>query len=346
MDYKEFISFYTNDGQKHTYTFMKSLDVFLNQVENCVIEAQKNNGEASYKEIFSSIFTNTSTIHRLFYKETSKGKDISSTKFYQVRTIIIDFVKWLKDNDLLDNIDSIITYLSNLNYEKIVDKDNFIVSYFRNLESVINFIDDTGREAFRNSKSLKKNALPYDKTDDLLKEKCIAILGWYGFSFVDMTNIKKSDIITNNGKTYILSGNDKVFLSKTEADIIKRYSMSTSFRSITSATTTGKIIYVIDTDYLMRGKLETEDGKQTPNSLTTTIKVFNTKAAKLGSIHALNILSLYRSNLYSKVYNFAKESNNISITQLLATIGVTDSSEQTKHRVRYKNWVDTFYPTN
>lgn len=63
------------------------------------------------KEIFTSLFAKTSDIHKLFYKESSKGKEIGASKFYITKDIIIKFVKWLYQNNLLEDVDNVINYL-------------------------------------------------------------------------------------------------------------------------------------------------------------------------------------------------------------------------------------------
>lgn len=187
----------------------------------------------------------------------------------------------------------------------------------------------------------------HDPVNDLLKEKSLAILGWYGFSFVEMTKFKKSNIVISNNQSYLIKGNRQIFIGKPEAEILRRCALATSYRSITSNQRPSKLWYLCDNDCLFRGKASspTPDDILQPNALTTIARRFNEKAASVGSIHAINILSLARSNLYSKIYSFAKESPNISITQLLFKMGVTENSQQVQHRVRYNKWVVTFYPT-
>lgn len=341
MEYKEFISFYTKDGQQ-TRAVMQTLNVFLNQVEKSVIEARNKNSAMTDKEIFTSLFAKTSSIHQLFYKESSKGQEIGVSKFYITKDIIIKFVKWLHQSNLLEDIDSTISYLEKLSFGEIVNSDDFVVSYFRDLNSVIRFIDNAGQEIFRNSPSRKP--IVYDPVNDLLKEKSIAILGWYDFSFVEMTRFKKSDIVISNNQYYLIKGNNKIFIGKPEAEILRRYALTTAYRSVSSNQRPSRLWYLHDSEYLFRGSFPTPDNRLQPNALTSVVRRFNENAALIGSIHTINILSLARSNLYSKIYSFAKESPNISITQLLFTLGVTENSQQVQHRVRYNKWVATFYP--
>jgi hypothetical protein len=123
------------------------------------------------------------------------------------------------------------SYLQNLSYhfnieiqipsrnEVMASKETVI--YFKDLEAIISFIDETGQ----------KLCVDYDKKNDFLPIKSIVILGWHGLSFKEIAAVKKEDCFNGAG-AYTLAGR-KIKLDEWEHEILVRLSRAETNKAIT-----------------------------------------------------------------------------------------------------------------
>lgn len=155
IDRKKFIEeYYSNQSDSTISKTLASLRNIENLVDN--LKQLQQDDIALYSKLFS-------------LKPT--GNQVSLGKYFEMKALLINLEDFYGTKFYIPRRDELLKY-------------SISASYFRSLDDLINKID----KAAKNNHRLET---PYER---LLFLKGIVVLGWYGFSLQQITNLQKSSV--------------------------------------------------------------------------------------------------------------------------------------------------------
>lgn len=338
MDYKSFIKKYYSEANEYTLSYV---DFFLSQVKKMVVEAKRTIGNTvSEKEIFTALFEDKNNIKILSYSaKYSSGKkaDVGITKLYILKTFLINFADWLNTQNLIENYDELVKYITSLTPEKMLSEDSMAQIYFKSIDDVISFIDNIGQNCFNQIAATKKGFDSYDRNEDLLFIKTIAILSWRGYSYEEMLQIKKEDVCIRGNTNYCIIKPIRKNISILEYKILQNFASATEQRGLPS----GRLTKYNNTNMLLRP----QKSKQilVPNAIVCNLNRFNDYASSINSPFLLNTKALTKSGFYVMLHDTCKN-NDDSITQNIMRLKNCDYTQAFRARQYYEIWRKMFYP--
>lgn len=266
MDTEAFIKQYFPEATDATVTRIRN---WLKFVEEQLGEPITANALKSKDKKFYSA---------LFIGETST---IANTKYFMVKrwlTYLFDYV----------GVDNIIIPEREETLDLAANK-----SFFKSLQELIDYIDYCGRTKIPN----------INPSINMLYLKSICILGWYGFSHIQMAEALNSDLVTFEGNFCVKRDGILIPLKFEEYNILKTFSMTDTHQSYPS----GKIIYYKASKYLFKVRNTSDStGEEMVNidSLKLAIKRFNNNNPKKIDI---SLRKLRKNKLFIDIYNDKKD---------------------------------------
>lgn len=296
MNFEEFLEYYSIKNDKELSENAKTkIKTFLNQVKNYVIELEsdKNATEKTMYEDFFSLEDNIKFIICL-------GRNtLDSSTFYFRKRILSNFVLWLSES-MNFNIKSftIIDKIDNYKYNDFFSTIDYRSYFWNSISEIIDTIDYVGNIFSQKCQSKIK----YDNNFELLYLKSLSILFWNGFLAIEIIDIKKNEIISNDG-FYIKTQNKSVEISEYEYKILNSFA-NCNYQYLLPRRK--KLIY-LDGEYLFRVSKNVGYSRINRTSISNYLKVFNECASEIGLLKILDINFLKKCSMFNELYI-----NNIS----------------------------------
>lgn len=237
-----------------------------------------------------------------------KANMLSRRKYYFVKRIIISLFDYfeIKDTDV-PTLDALLESVS-------------AKKYFKNLQELLDIIDDACRASMKD----------YNPLLAASSLKCLCTLGWYGFSYQEMSELLGSDIKKSDDLYYIQKGTESIQITQND------WLLLTSFDTLCKTQTypTGKITNYQESEYLFKSTdIEGVNSKQmSVSTLKKTVTNFNSNNVRGVTI---SINELKKNGLFEKLY---KESSNIPVKENLKKY-VSTKTELYALLKEYNSWV-------
>lgn len=201
--------------------------------------------------------------------------------------------------------------------------------YFRDLPSILSFIDAVG-----------SNKLPnYNKQCDLVILKSIVILGWYGFSskeIADMPkgNLEYGDICKIFKPSYPADGQPYVEITRDEFLVLSALETLEEYQGLPS----GKLQRLKgNPDKLFRSTKDESDIDE--SDIIQTIKRFN-KIVPITKNMVINFRNLNKNAKFVSI--FEDKSDEALLTKIMKYMNCSKNAAL-NYRDQYCNWVETYH---
>lgn len=331
---KEFMDLYK---ASHPLSRIQRAEVVNRMLEESFTRIKNLDPAKSEEEIWKEIFSSVDLIKPMFGLWRSR-EAISFTIFRVTKLILRDFVTFLNDKGIISNTKELQLFISNLKYEETVNIAGLENSYFRNIESLISYIDDVGKCLYYNShKDGNPPAPDYDESTMLLDMKVIAILLWHGIIPADMIRLKNSDVHKSEEQCFITFRKNQIVIGEMEYQTIRNYikaekqSLLPRFPSARDYKKTNKLI---------KGCRDAVSA----NSICAYIKRFNKYIQEMTPFtKKITIQGLISGGFYSTVYEKEKTSQQ-SVFKIITQMTGENSSTAFNHSKEYLVWKSIFYP--
>jgi hypothetical protein len=204
-------------------------------------------------------------------------------------------------------------------------------AYYKDLPGVIDFIDSVGEEYYDG----------YDKTEDLLFVKSIAVLSWRGFSEREMQTMQKSAVFadkkTKPARYYASGGGKTVEISAREYSILKGLADADSHRGFPS----GVVRYYKGYEKRLFRPVTLAEACEYPY-LKSTLQRFNAAASLRGKVVTMSALK--KNGLFVKIY---EDKTRTSIYEKIANnTGVASKTSALKFKAEYLIWEAAYHGDN
>lgn len=199
------------------------------------------------------------------------------------------------------------------------------ICYFKDLKSVINFIDSVGSSVLDN----------YNKSLDLLNLKSLVILIWHGFRINDLAEIKVTDIKCDEQGFYVLHEDKTINITQDEYKILQGLTSIDSIRGLPSGRTT---YFNGREEFLFRSK--SPNSTIDESSFKQLINRFNNNIGF--SENALSILKLRKNAMFVNIFN--DNSDEKLINKIAKWTGATSESRLVYgYKKEYEWWLSLYH---
>jgi hypothetical protein len=262
----------------------------------------------------TDVLKNSAFLRRTFYMR--KTGTISRAHYYKVKEYLANLLAFYFISVPLPT------------HDEVLDSQEFIC-FFKGLRDVINLIDEVG--------SSKWNG--YSAQWDLLFIKSIVILGWHGFTPLEIAHIKKRSVFSadKNGVAQYLIQMEKgetVEILEWEYIILKNLSHSVAHKGLPAGK---QRVYKGDDTQLFRPLIHTQD-TISERDIIQALKRFN-KEIPDGNYTAINFRNLRKNALFVDVFR-DKTSGGV-INKIMEHFGCNMTVAYGFEK-QYKQWKDVF----
>lgn len=228
---------------------------------------------------------------------------LSKTQFYVKRKILKEYVEFIN----VPNEDKIINCILQVSQSQLAKRINECASTYRNLDELLELLNQIVLESELHS-------------TDASPLQSMAIMVWLGYSDIDITEIKSSDIdnIDNLDNKY--------------KDILKTYADLKYFRALP----TGRVQNLAHSDYLFR---TANTNKLTERDVRKIISKINSLVAQKGK--TFTRVALKKSSAFCEMYDRYKL--DISADVVRQYFGQSKKkAEIDKLIIEYNKWAENF----
>lgn len=241
--------------------------------------------------------------------EALRNKKLLCKSFYLQKTGNISRSHYQKVKEYLHNICDFAGVQGDLPTREEVINSGEVVSYFRSINSLLSFIENIGKDKI----------IDYNPTQDLIRVKSVCILGWIGLSPVEISDLKRGDLIPiglNGYKIVTTTGEYEIF---GEPFAVLYYLLDLEeYNGLPVGNSRGrKIVLKSNSDYLFKPQ-GADDDKLNEKQIVQIISRFNMSINKNTAIVFRN---LYKNALFIEIYN--DKSDKPLIAKIMDTIGCT-----------------------
>ncbi|MBE7101363.1 MAG: hypothetical protein E7364_07145 [Clostridiales bacterium] len=197
--------------------------------------------------------------------------------------------------------------------------------YFRDLDSILNLIDEIGASLMAG----------YNPNADLATVKAIVVLGWHGLSPREIAVLKKNELISDDNTRYLLEHNGEMIAIEDSAyTALKALRYLDSYRGLPS----GKVrVFKGDESFLFRPT--TSCPRVEENHIILAISRFNSLIPKERNV-AIIFRNLRKNALFVKIYQ--DKSNRTLLEKICSIMGCSENSAF-NYREQYYKWVNSIY---
>lgn len=331
---KEFMDLYK---PTHTEPKIQRAEVVKRMLDEVFLQVRDLDPSKKEEEIWKEIFSSVDLIKPMF--GVYRSREASGFGLFRItKSVLVSFIDFLGAKSIINNVAELKLFITNLKYEDIVNMEGLENSYFRDVESVIAYIDDVGKCLYYDSHKNDETLAPrYDESTMLLDEKVVAILLWNGIIPADMIKLNKYDIHKVDGQCFITFKRKQISITQAEYEIIKCYAKLEKRGRPPKFSPARRFK---KTNKLIRGS----SGTPTANGICALLKRFNSYIEeKTPYIKKLTVTGLTRSNFYSKVHEEAKTSK-LSAYGIIKRMTGADNKVAHCQSKEYLVWKKIFYP--
>lgn len=252
-------------------------------------------------------FSSTKNIVSLFYGDNNK---LGRALYQKRKRIICILYDWLYEQGAIE--ENIAKWVHEVQYSDIISEREIMRFYFANLDEALGYITTVGKSVGMG-----------DETD-LLNVKTIVILAWHGFDVDEMLNLKKSDLLVDDGI---------IKLNGREISVCPRHMKILSLFAKTDrhcGFPTQRQQNYKDSIYLMRSAYQDH---MTPNNIWCTLRRFNVVGVNYDM--ELSVLCLRRCGLFRRIYD---EKSEKSINTLIQREIQCDTAFAVGYKELYEKW--------
>lgn len=237
---------------------------------------------------------NKSTLCRVFYLQ--KTGNISRSHYQKVKEYLLNLFDYMGINSVVPT------------REEVIESQDTIC-YFRGINELLHFIDSVGEQKIDS----------YNPTTDLIRVKSVCVLGWIGLTPVEISNLKKSDLVPIDLNGYKISGSKGTYEVYGEPFAALYYLSSLEeYNSLPVGGSRGrKIVLKSDSEYLFRAQ-DVECKKLNELQIVQVLSRFNMSIPGKTPIVFRN---LHKNALFLEIYN--DKSNKNLISKITDIIGCT-----------------------
>lgn len=263
-------------------------------------------------ENLEELFKDKDFLFKLFYLQKNSG--VSMPSYYQIKKHIETMASYYM---IKANVPSRKEVLASKRYSFL----------YKDLVSLINFIDKVGHN------KLEK----YNKENELLNIKAIAILGWHGLSKSEIVNLPSRSVTKSDGKHMIILDDRTINIELYEYNILNGLSQTISYRGFPS----GKMqTYKSNPNYLFKS-IKPIDTPIDEDLIAYYLKGFNS-AAK--SQHTIIYQYLRKNGLFAEIHEEIKSSiDEVNMKKLIMQKFNCNYDMACGYEVEYNQWENTFY---
>lgn len=285
--------------------FGHASDVEIQFVSNWIKFAEATFGGELSKE---SILNNKDKLPQLFL---GKNNSLSRSKYFSIKKLlscILDFLE-LKDDIELPSIETLSEIISSK-------------KYFKSLQELLIEIEKASMV------TMGKN---YNQDTAATNLKCICILGWYGYSYAEMSSFLSSDLHRDTEHFYINKADGVIEIKGNEFAQLQSFDEACKTQGYPS----GRTIYYKKTQYLFKTTPSgaTPDGKVPIDTFKHTVANFNSNNPNGINI---SLADLKKNGIFEKVYN---RGNTTSAREELSKY-ITDNVKLSFIIKEYNSWVE------
>lgn len=210
--------------------------------------------------------------------------------------------------------------------EEVIEHQD-ITLLFKDLDSVLDFIDEIGRSQMIN----------YNAYTDLAFVKGVVVLSWYGFKPDDIVLLTKSCLVNDNGtyKVFYPNSSEYIVVSRTAFQTLLSLSTVSQYKGLPS----GKVkIFKGNPDLLFRPTIQ---GIQTiaPQGIIASLYHFNECVPQYKQ--TLLSFGLLRKNaLFVEIYN---DKSTIGLKEKIIQHMKCSRALAVGYQRQYLLWVETYY---
>lgn len=244
----------------------------------------------------SKVFKNKTLLCKSFY--LSKTGNISRSHYQKIKGYLVNIMDFcgVSDGDIPTR-------------EEVI-KSGEVDSYFRSIDSLLEFIDEVGYDKIT----------AYNPTQDLVRVKAVCVLGWLGMSPEEISNLKNSDLqlIDLNGfRIQTSRGNFEIYGEPFAALYFLKGLVSYNALPVNHSRGR-KITLNTDSEYLFRGQKNPNTERLDAEQVIQILRRFN---MSVNGGKAIIFRNLYKNALFVEVYN--DHSDKPLISKLMDTIECT-----------------------
>lgn len=269
----------------------------------------KSNAMAAFAD---GIFDEEEKVVSLFGVD---GK-LTRNKFYRTKKWVKILYSYLEEEGLVTS--KTINYINGLSLADISIEEEIAYFYFRDLDSVLDFIDEVAQ-----------SYVGREYEECYMDIRAMAIFAWYGFDASEMASAEKSSVIIPSNE--IAVGSKRVSIDRKYLDIVFRYANSESYVGIS-----GNRYSFKDSDRLFRSR---KTASKTEDNLYVSIGDFNALAAEKFA-RKIHLRALNTNQTFCQMYK-----DGVSPGDLNAFSKYYPEEEKKVFfmKVMYERWLEIYY---
>lgn len=242
----------------------------------------------------------------------------SPNVFYHQKAFLKNFYNECIDDYNITN--DILDYINTLRLPEVISSEQFKLYYFKDLDDLLNYITFVGKQ------------YGFLSENDMLQQKAVVVLAWYGVMPEEMPLIKKYDLRHESYSLYLPHRDKLIEMPPQHYEVVMRFSVSVRYFGFPSK----KPLVYKSSPYLFRSGYKEQ---MSPYNINQIIQRFNNEASNFGkliSIKALRINALFVS------IRKLSASNNLTIYETMDKLGYLPR-EKYAYKTLYLKWLSIFW---